>query len=505
MNLKEYSSDISDPIVHEIFTESGWRKTLNSSLKISSEEDSSFDEWQVVLKGTTNREKVIVIPEFSKMYLDYVLNLVEKSFQHDYWNNLLIEESTMFDSFLKDKLTSYNDFPLNESLAFLSTWGDIFEPSEQDKVSYFLLSISDVEACVLTYDELVLNGEFLKYKKILRAHSKMSNIFYCFKHDFEVEDDFKLLLTILLIYQDQKQEKEVFEKYSKSDWEIILNSLTYPTCLVSLNGELVLHNSSFSSLGLYAKDCLKLKNEETFEQSDKIYKVLKTSQRVRGRDYESFVFISDGNLQREGNINISSEELGIISGSIAHELNNPLAGILAALTLLKMEDDIGDESQSLLQDMEVGAIRCKKLIEVFLGFSRLDPTRSQFDTLESSLEQSLHLLRSRMVESNLKMNVQYKKEELFSKPLNNSIAAMIFYLILSDGFTLGHHQKLLMSDLNKIEVSVIEKSHEMSFVFFPEVKLFDQLLSSKLLLHLVNLLGLEMQGADNKIIIKLNS
>jgi hypothetical protein len=504
MSLKTFSTNIQDEYTLGLFKQHGWTQNSESLLSISTVEDENYEHWQIVLEGTSNREKVVIIPEFTDKYLDHVLTLIEKSFYHDHWNELLLAENDLFDSFLKDKLISYNNFPLNESLSFLSTWGNVCDSSEQDKVSYFLLSALDLEVSVLTYDELILDFNFLKFKKILRAYSKKSNIFYCFKYNFEIEDDFKLLFTLLLMYQDQKQEKEVFEKYSKSDWEIILNSLTYPTCLISSKGELVLHNSGFSSLGLFATDCLKLQNEETFEQSEKIYKVIKSPQKIRGRDYNSFVFISDGSLHREGKINISSEELGIISGSIAHELNNPLAGILAALTLLKMEDDLGEESETLLLDMEVGAIRCKKLIEVFLGFSRLDPTRSESDTLESSLEQSLHLLRSRMVESNLKMNVEYNKEITFSKPLNNSIASMIFYLILNEGFTLGHHQKLLISDLNKIDVSVVERGSEVNFVFYPEVKLYDQLLNSKLLLHLVNLLGLEMQGIENRITIKSN-
>lgn len=63
-------------------------------------------------------------------------------------------------------------------------------------------------------------------------------------------------------------------------------------------------------------------------------------------------------------------ELGTIGGSIAHELNNPLSGIITFLQLMKM-DLKGDESfyEDILE-MESGALRCKEIIQNLLGFSR---------------------------------------------------------------------------------------------------------------------------------------
>ncbi len=63
-------------------------------------------------------------------------------------------------------------------------------------------------------------------------------------------------------------------------------------------------------------------------------------------------------------------ELGIIGSSIAHELNNPIGGIISFLQLIKM-DLKGDESfYSDIVEMEKGAIRCKDIIQNLLGFTR---------------------------------------------------------------------------------------------------------------------------------------
>ncbi len=63
-------------------------------------------------------------------------------------------------------------------------------------------------------------------------------------------------------------------------------------------------------------------------------------------------------------------ELGIIGSSIAHELNNPIGGIISFLQLIKM-DLKGDESfYSDIVEMEKGALRCKDIIQNLLGFTR---------------------------------------------------------------------------------------------------------------------------------------
>ncbi len=63
-------------------------------------------------------------------------------------------------------------------------------------------------------------------------------------------------------------------------------------------------------------------------------------------------------------------ELGTIGSSIAHELNNPLGGMLSFLQLIKM-DLKGDEPYfSDIDEMEKGARRCRDIVQSLLGFTR---------------------------------------------------------------------------------------------------------------------------------------
>lgn len=72
-------------------------------------------------------------------------------------------------------------------------------------------------------------------------------------------------------------------------------------------------------------------------------------------------------------------ELGTIGSSIAHELNNPLGGMLSFLQLIKM-DLKGDEPWfNDIDEMETGARRCRDIVQNLLGFTRKSSTE---DTIE---------------------------------------------------------------------------------------------------------------------------
>lgn len=64
------------------------------------------------------------------------------------------------------------------------------------------------------------------------------------------------------------------------------------------------------------------------------------------------------------------EELGLISSSIAHELNNPLGGILSFIQIMKMELPKQHILMNDLNMMHETALRMKKIIEDLLIFSR---------------------------------------------------------------------------------------------------------------------------------------
>jgi two-component system NtrC family sensor kinase len=65
--------------------------------------------------------------------------------------------------------------------------------------------------------------------------------------------------------------------------------------------------------------------------------------------------------------------IGRLAGGVAHEINNPLGGILAFAQILLRENCPPEEQREYLREIEKSAFRCKAIVEALLRFSRQSP------------------------------------------------------------------------------------------------------------------------------------
>jgi two-component system, NtrC family, sensor kinase len=66
--------------------------------------------------------------------------------------------------------------------------------------------------------------------------------------------------------------------------------------------------------------------------------------------------------------------IGRLAGGVAHEINNPLGGILAFAQILLRDRCSPDEQRDYLREIEKSAFRCKAIVESLLRFSRQSPS-----------------------------------------------------------------------------------------------------------------------------------
>lgn len=290
-------------------------------------------------------------------------------------------------------------------------------------------------------------------------------------------------------------------------WEETVSQIPLPLALINVEGDLLIYNQRFTRLNFPPRDCLNLENDEAVEIQREYFKVKKIEiDKEEGTSY-LFLFVNSDQLKQEksGGKNlksISSQELGIISSSIAHELNNPLAGILAAIALLELEDWDAEELDAL-NDMKTSAKRCKTLVEIFLGFSRTRDREQKQGTMREALGQSLDLLRFRMIESDVRIEVDVESSsEPFKRYVNLSLCSMILYLVLGEVLTLFNHHRLVLGlrDLKTLKTNYKEENEKVSLSIMSDIDIGSKIRDSKLIKYLIDVQGLEMEVEKNKII-----
>lgn len=112
--------------------------------------------------------------------------------------------------------------------------------------------------------------------------------------------------------------------------------------------------------------------------------------------------------------------LGKLAATVAHELNNPLAGVLTYIKLFEKQiqkSELPDEKKRTIQEsldiVEEEIKRCGNIVSNLLVFSRAESARFEKKTLKdinSIIEKSLILLQPKIKDANVRLVKQYGYE-----------------------------------------------------------------------------------------------
>lgn len=252
----------------------------------------------------------------------------------------------------------------------------------------------------------------------------------------------------------------VFLNQGKQEvWSERFQKIPFPIVLFTPELQLIVHNSLFPDLKLSSQECAQIQSDDIIKVNKKKFHVIKKS--LKNNYLFFFIPVNIGASEFESS---STEELGIVSSSIAHELNNPLAGILAALEVLLL-DDYEDEITEKFTEMKGGVERCKKLVETFLGFSRLSAESFGVDNdphyIKESAAQAVELVRFRIIENNLKFNSTYELQSVFRGQCNPHVLTMLLYLAFGELLTTSSHLNLVKNSgegANPLSIKVVEST-----------------------------------------------
>lgn len=194
----------------------------------------------------------------------------------------------------------------------------------------------------------------------------------------------------------------------KLQWEATFNAISEPILIVNTNYEILqsnlkeknsTSNKCFEVLFKRDQPCENCKFGETFSMKNKKNQIFEVrSQRVPFEGLKQHIFaniytdVTEKLLLENQLMNFARQaDLGLVSSSIVHELNNPLAGMMAFAQLLRMELKKDHPIFKDIELIETHLKRCRDIIQNLLNFVR-QPDDNKFVTLnfleifESSLK-----------------------------------------------------------------------------------------------------------------------
>jgi two-component system NtrC family sensor kinase len=185
---------------------------------------------------------------------------------------------------------------------------------------------------------------------------------------------------------------------------------------------------------------------------------------------------------------IQSEKLSaigeLISG-IAHELNNPLTGVMGYSQLLQLRKDLDDRAKDSLLKINHLALRCQKIVQNLLSFARKQKPERTLSDINEILEKTVELRSYELQVNNIEITREldrhlpktiadaHQLQQVFLNILTNAEQAML------EAHGKGHLTIRTRSDLNnaRIIVEVIDDGPGIAENYLPRI--FDPFFTTK--------------------------
>lgn len=123
--------------------------------------------------------------------------------------------------------------------------------------------------------------------------------------------------------------------------------------------------------------------------------------------------------------------LGQLAAGVAHELNNPLTGILLYLNMVLERLDPGIDYREDLECVLDDANRCKNIIKNLLAYSRQAAPDKEVFELNSLVEQGLGLIRDQKLFINISVKRELSDEMMLIHADKNQLSQVIINLVMN--------------------------------------------------------------------------
>lgn len=182
-------------------------------------------------------------------------------------------------------------------------------------------------------------------------------------------------------------------------------------------------------------------------------------------------------------------ELGLIGSSIAHELNNPLGGMLSFIQLIRMGLK-GDEIYADdIHAMETAAQKCREIVHQLLGFARKSDSSDRHEVdLREVVRQALNISEIQTRSQGISVEVRSPAVALPFNAQTNQLSQALCNLVQNSAEAILEKRRQDPRAMGKINIhlqnlddSYLLEIHDTGIGIAPEVqdKIFNPLFSTK--------------------------
>ena len=235
----------------------------------------------------------------------------------------------------------------------------------------------------------------------------------------------------------------------KQQWEATFDAISHPLCITTAQFKILKMNRAYALAA--KKKYAELLNKNCFDSLTGTTQSFNPAMPVRARlgHYEIvgqplpfdldekrahlilFRDITEENrLERRILESTKLAELGTIGSSIAHELNNPLGGMLSFLQLIKMDLEKNSPLRPDIEDMERSTLKCRDIIRNLLSFTRKSDTDDFVETdLKEILERAIKLIELQTKSKGIKVDISLASQQFPIRASINTLSQAICNLL----------------------------------------------------------------------------
>lgn len=449
------------------------------------EKSNGSDFNGILISKNLVAEEIHVVKFLLKQKIDYLSFRLDSHLTHSRkffqaispklnWKNQIVLSGEDVSSFINVQNFTKENLPLGESISLMKFW-DLINDEDNDR-----FVILNIDSEIFRLEKNQLSQDVLR-KLVL---------FMIFKKNYEQQKN-SLALTDFII----------------SFYESVFQLAPFPIAIELSERDLIWQNKTFSNLNLLPRNVKKMHDNEKVHTSYGFFIVYKHQFRVLDLEYK-LVYLA----QQSEKFTNTSEDLGIMTSSLAHEMNNPLSAIKAAIEVIGILDK-NFKKQDTLDQMLVSVNRCLQLVKIFLGF-----TKASFQLgssivgsedripLKNCWDYAVQLMRTRLVSARLRLHFEWNEKKEFIVGNSNILTMMLYWLLNQIVNTI--ERKLLVSQnlVHDQNLKIMEEEFLVTIKLDVAMKEIIQVMEQSLLMkHLLELEGLSLKlKNENEIILSKN-